>query len=152
MRTILIIAAVFVMLVGVAHAAEPSKSQATNSENSEIFNLSNKATDAESLDVASLRDATCGGHSLVTQDARNAAFAACVMYVLGAVDMLREWQRADPTHAPSACVPRAIRVGFLISVIQEHIEATAPWHQAQFDASPAIIAALAAKWPCQHAR
>jgi hypothetical protein len=147
MRTILIIAAVFVMLVGVAHAAEPptSKSQATNSE---IFDLSVKATDAESLDVASLRDATCGGHSLVTQDARNAAFAACVMYVLGAVDMLREWQRADPAHAPSACVPRAIRVGFVISVIQEHIEATAPWQQAQVDASPAIIAALAAKWPC----
>jgi hypothetical protein len=129
-----------------------SKSPATNSENLEISNLGTDAMDAKSLDVVSLRPEFCGGHSLVDQNAKNATFAACLRYVLGAVDMLREWQRVDPANAPSACVPRIITAGFLISVIQEHIEATAPWHQAQFDASPAIIAALAAKWPCQRVR
>src|SRR5205823_2446172 len=35
-----------------------------------------------------------------------------------------------------------------ILAIQEHTEVTAPWRQQQNDAAPAVIAALAAKWPC----
>jgi hypothetical protein len=27
------------------------------------------------------------------------------MYVLGAVDMMREWQKIDPVHALPVCVP-----------------------------------------------
>ena len=50
--------------------------------------------DAESLNVASLRDMHCGSDPLIDKDANNAAFAACVVYLLGAVDMIREWQKA----------------------------------------------------------
>jgi Rap1a immunity proteins len=84
------------------------------------------------------------------QDAKNAAFTGCVMYVLGVVDMLREWQRIHPMHAPHICVPRSVSSGELILVVQEHLEATTPWRQMQSesDAATAVIAALEAKWPC----
>jgi uncharacterized protein YceK len=42
-------------------------------------------------------------------------------------------------------------LGFGVSAcgaVQEHIEATAPWQRQQIDAATAVIAALAAKWPC----
>jgi hypothetical protein len=150
MRNMLIVAIAVVALgPSVLHAAEPSKNQAKNSD---ITKLSMEAMNAQSLNVVSLRETPCGGNPLVDQDAKNAAFAACVMYVLGAVDMMREWQKADPADAPPACVPRTISAGGLILAVQEHIEATAPWHQQQFDASTAVMAALAAKWPCQHSR
>jgi hypothetical protein len=150
MRTVLIIAAALGVLgSSVLHAAEPSKNQAKNPD---ITRLSMEAMDAQSLMVGSLRETPCGGNLLADQDAKNAAFTACVMYVLGAVDMIREWRSIDPAHAPPACIPRTARAGDLILVIQEYIEAKAPWHQQQFDASPAVIAALEAKWPCQHPR
>jgi hypothetical protein len=137
MKTILMIA--LVLGLGAAHADEWSK---------EIFEFAARATDKNSLMAGEPRAAVCGGPALVSQDAKNAAFAACVMYVLGAVDMLWEWQKIDPTHAPAVCIPRAMRAGDLIIAIQEHVEATQPSHWQQYDAAPAVIAALAAKWPC----
>jgi len=104
---------------------------------------------AHALMAGSLRNENCGGGFGNDQDAKNAAFAACVMYVLGAVDMMSEWQKADPTHAPPVCAPRTITAGDLILVVQEHIEATQPWRKQQFDAAPAVLAALEAKWPCR---
>ena len=148
MRKVLIIAAALMLLgLGVLHAEGPYR--ATNPD---ISKFSQQAIGAQSLNVGLLRDTNCGGNPLVDQDANNAAFAACVMYVLGAVDMIREWQKADPAHAPPACIPRTVSAGGLILAVQEHIEATAPWREQQSDASTAVIAALEAKWPCQRAR
>jgi len=62
--------------------------------------------------------------------------------------MLREWQKIDPTHALPVCVPRNVRSGALIIVVQDYIEATAPWREQQDDAATAVIGALKAKWPC----
>ena len=103
---------------------------------------------AHALMVGSLRDQNCGGGFGRNRDAKNAEFAACVMYVLGAVDMIWEWQKTDPAHAPPVCVPRTVTAGALILAVQDHIEATTPWRKEQFDAATAILAALAAKWPC----
>jgi hypothetical protein len=111
-----------------------------------------RATDTYSLSVSTLRDTMCGGGDGSNQDAKNAEFTACVMYVLGAVDMLREWQKIDPVHAPRVCVPRTASAGALILVVRQHIEATAPWRKQQTDAATAVIAALAAKWPCEQGR
>jgi hypothetical protein len=38
--------------------------------------------------------------------------------------------------------------GALIIVVQDYIEATAPWHNQQWDATTAVIGAIKAKWPC----
>jgi hypothetical protein len=84
--------------------------------------------------------------------AKNAEFAACVMYVLGAVDMLREWQKIDPVHALPVCVPRTVSAGGLILEIQKYIEADRPWQRQQVDAATAVIAALASTWPCERRR
>lgn len=73
----------------------------------------------ELLHVGLLRDTSCGGNPMVDRDANNAAFASCAMYVLGAVDMTREWQSIDPAYAPRACIPRTISAGGLILAIQE---------------------------------
>jgi Rap1a immunity proteins len=147
MRSTLIAAAALVLLkFSVLHAAEPSKDPAKNPD---ITKFSMEAMNAQSLAVGLLREGSCGSDPLADQDANNAAFAGCVMYVLGAVDMIREWQRLDPAHAPPACIPRSISAGGLTLAIQQHIETTAPWHRQQFDASTAVIAALTATWPCQ---
>jgi len=104
-----------------------------------------------SMEVSRLREMYCGGEATLdesmkpNQDAKNAAFIGCVMYVLGVVDMLQEWQKIDPTHALQLCVPRTASSGQLILVVQEHIEATTPWQQGQSDAATAVIAALEAK-------
>jgi hypothetical protein len=37
--------------------------------------------------------------------------------VLGVLDMLREWQKIDPTHALPVCVPRNVKAGGLIVVV-----------------------------------
>ena len=114
--------------------------------------------DTRSLDAASLRNQLCGGEFLSdgtllsSEDGKNAAFAACVMYVLGTVDMIREWQKIDPVHALPVCVPRTISAGGLIIAIQEYIEATTPWKRQQSDAATAVIGALEAKWPCGRRR
>jgi hypothetical protein len=146
MRKILMLAAVIGS--GAVQAQEPSKTPA----DPEVAQIAKRAMDSYSLGVDYLRERLCGGGSGRNMDAKNAEFAACVMYVLGAVDMMREWQKIDPVHALPVCVPRTINAGGLIIAIQEHIEATAPWHQQQFDAATAVIAALAAKWPCQSRR
>jgi hypothetical protein len=70
------------------------------------------------------------------------------MYVLGVIDMVREWQKIDPVHAPPLCVPRNATAGGLVIVVQDYLEATTPWREQQWDATPAVIAALKAKWPC----
>jgi uncharacterized protein len=147
MRNILIIVAALMLELGVLHAEELSKSQAFNEGISEF---TEKAIGTQSLHVGSLRDTSCGRNPLVNQDANNAAFAACVMYVLGAVDMIREWQKIDPVHALPVCVPQTITAGGLIIAIQEYIEATAPWQHQQTDAATSVLAALRAKWPCPH--
>ena len=116
----------------------------------ETFRVGEEAANLLSMNVTSLRAAVCGGERTQgTQNAKNAKFVGCVMYVLGVVDMLREWQKIDPVHAPSVCVPRTATAGGLIVVVQEHIEATAPWREQQWDATSTVIAALKAKWPCQ---
>jgi hypothetical protein len=114
MRNVLIIAAAIVVLgPNVSYAAEPSKNKANNPD---ITGFSMAVMNAQSADVASLRETPCGGNPSIDQDANNAAFAACVMYVLGAVDMIREW--LDPTHAPRVCAPRTVSTDGLILVIQ----------------------------------
>ena len=126
-----------------AHAEERQQA-------AETFRVGSEASSLISMNVTHLRDALCGGENTQgNQDAKNAKFIGCMMYVLGVVDMLREWQKTDPVHAPSVCVPRAATAGGLILVVQNHIEATAPWREQQRDATPAVIAALKAKWPCQ---
>jgi hypothetical protein len=117
------------------------------------FKVFSDATSMLSMDVANLRDQNCGGEwTQGNQEAKNTKFIGCVMYVLGVVDMLREWQKIDPTHALSVCVPRNVTSGQLIVVVQDHIEATAPWRQYQNDATTAVIGALRAKWPCPGGR
>ena len=74
------------------------------------------------------------------------------MYVLGAVDIMREWQKIDPVNALPMCVPRNVSAGGLTIAVQEHIEATAPWKRAQWDAATAVMEALAAKCPCERRR
>jgi Rap1a immunity proteins len=104
-----------------------------------------------SMDVVHLREMYCGGQppgEKRSQAEKNEAFIGCMMYILGTVDMLRELQKIDPTHAPHICVPRTASSGSLILAVQEHIEATTPWREQQTDAATAVIAALAAKWPC----
>jgi hypothetical protein len=109
-------------------------------------------TGIQSMHVARLRETECGGVQIGklerSQQEKNEAFIGCMMYVLGTVDMLRELQKIDPTHAPQICVPRTASAGSLILVVQEHIEATTPWREEQTDAATAVIAALKAKWPC----
>lgn len=143
MRKMLIIALLFGL--GAAHAEEPSKTPT----NPGVDEIARRAMVTNSLPVWYLREPYCGGGSGNDQDAKNAAFAACVMYVLGAVDMMREWQKIDPARALPMCVPRNVDAGGLIIAIQEHIEAMAPWQRQQVDAATAVIAALAAKWPCE---
>lgn len=153
MRNSLIIAVALVVSavleLGALRAEEPTRKPATNPD---INKLAMEAIGTQTLHVGSLRDTSCGGSPLVDQDANNAAFAACVMYVLGAVDMVRELQKSDSARVPSLCIPRTVSAGGLIIAIQEHIEAVTPWRQEQPDASRAIIAALATKWPCQRSQ
>jgi hypothetical protein len=113
-----------------------------------------EATDMVSMSVMNLRDEYyCGGSSTAgNQDAKNLKFAGCVMYVLGVVDMLREWQNIDPSRSVRVCVPRNVTSGQLIIVVQDYIEAKAPWREGQNDATTAVIGALKAKWPCSDRR
>ena len=143
MRLMLIATVLCVLMLGTPHAEERQQA-------AETFRVGSEATALNNMNVANLRAAFCGGeYTQGNQDAKNAKFIGCVMYVLGVVDMLREWQKIDPVHAPSVCVPRAATAGGLILVVQNHIEATAPWREERWDATPAVIAALKAKWPCQ---
>jgi Rap1a immunity proteins len=106
-----------------------------------------------SMSVTNLRDGYCGGESTRgNQDAKNAKFIGCVMYVLGVVDMLREWQKIEPTNALPLCIPRNVTSGELILVVQNYIEATAPWREHQNDATTAVVGALKTKWPCSGSR
>ena len=90
--------------LGAAQAAEPSKTF-----DPEVGKVAERAMGANSLHVTYLRDDNCGGRQAGgSQDAKNAQFTACVMYVLGAVDMIREWQKIDPVHALPVCVPRNV--------------------------------------------
>jgi hypothetical protein len=150
MRKTLIIVAALALGLGAAPRAEEWKPLQT-------FEVGTQATSISSMEVIRLRNMYCGGEPPgaagfsfmeANQDAKNAAFVGCVMYVLGVVDMLREWQKIDPMHALHICVPRTASSGQLILVVQEHIEATTPWQQGQSDAATAVIAALEAKWPC----
>jgi hypothetical protein len=137
MRSLLIVALSFVLVLSTARAADPG-----------VAKVAAQAIGTHALMVGSLRNENCGGGSGSNQDAKNAEFAACVMYILGAVDMIWEWKKIDPVHAPPVCVPRTVTAGALILAVQDHIEATAPWHKQQFDAASAVLAALRAKWPC----
>jgi hypothetical protein len=143
MRTMLILALLFGL--GAAQAEEQSKKSPSDPKVAEV---ASQAMGTTSLHVTHLREMSCGGAS-DNMSARNAAFAACVMYLVGAVDMMRELQKMDPVHALPVCVPRNISGGALLVEIQEHVEASAPWRQQQVDAATAVIAALRAKWPCQ---
>jgi hypothetical protein len=67
---------------------------------------------------------------------------------LGVVEMLREWQKLDPSHAPNVCVPRNISSGALIIVVHDYIEKKMPWRNQQNDATTSIIGAFKDKWPC----
>jgi Rap1a immunity proteins len=117
------------------------------------FNRSLEAINKLSMEVSSLRAMYCGGEFTDgDQNAKNEKFVGCVMYVLGVVDMLREWQKLDPTNALPLCVPRNVTSGQLIIVVQDYIEGKQPWRQAQHDATTAIIGALKAKWPCPSVR
>ena len=134
------------VIVGFA-VAGPANAQ------TETFKVGIGATSMLSMNVINLRERNCGGEGTEgNQDAKNLKFIECVMYVLGVVDMLREWQKIDPAHAPPVCVPRNVKSGELIIVVQDHIEATAPWREQQNDASTAVIGALKAKWPCPGGR
>jgi hypothetical protein len=145
MRKMLIVAAS--LALGAAHA-EPSKAPA----DPEIVELAKRAMDTYTLHFSYLRKDFCGGGSARKVDVANAEFVACVMYVLGAVDMIREWQKIDPVHALPMCIPRTAGGGDLINAVQQHIEATSPSQRQQSDAATVVIAALAAKWPCQGSR
>jgi len=119
----------------------------------EIFKVAEEASNLLSMSVIKLREGNCGGNlTQGHQDAKNAKFVGCVMYVLGVVDLLREWQRIDPANAPSACVPRNATSGELVTVVHDYIEATAPWREQQDDATTAVIRALKEKWPCSNIR
>jgi hypothetical protein len=92
------------VVVGFAFAgpvnAEPVK------VGTEAFDAGMEATNLLSMNVDSLRERYCGGESTKgNQDAKNTKFIGCVMYVLGVVDMLREWQKIDPTHALPCVFP-----------------------------------------------
>jgi len=104
MRKMLILA--IVLGLGPVQAAEPSKAA-----DPEVSNFFDQKMTAQTLDVSSLQDRYCGGkegkwRSAGRMDLNNTEFVACVMYVLGAVDMIREWQKIDPVHALPVCVPR----------------------------------------------
>ena len=103
-----------------------------------------------SMEVSRLQEEYCGGTppGEPERDAseRNQAFVGCMMYVLGAVDMLRELQKIDPTHAPHICVPRTATAGSLILVVQGNMKATAP--RRDTDAAAAVLDAVKAEWPC----
>jgi Rap1a immunity proteins len=136
-----LIATVLMLMLGTPYAEERQQAP-------ETFRVGLEATNLISMNVTNLRDALCGGeYTQGNQDAKNAKFIGCVMYVLGAVDMMWEWQKVDPKHA-RLCVPRTVTAGELIIVVQEHIEATTPWRSQHFEAAPIIVAAIAAKWPC----
>jgi hypothetical protein len=106
------------VVVGFAFAA-PANASETSA-------VALEATDLLSMRVDNLRSPNCGGPESKekSQDAKNVKFAGCVMYVLGVVDMLRDWQKLDPTRAPPVCVPRNVTSGYLFVVVQAHIEAT----------------------------
>jgi hypothetical protein len=84
MSKILVVAVSFVLVLSTAHAADP-----------EVSKVAQEAIDTHALMVGSLRDENCGGGFGSNQDAKNAKFAACVMYVLGAAEMIWEWQKID---------------------------------------------------------
>jgi hypothetical protein len=108
MMKMLIVAAV--LGLGAVHAAERSQ----------VFELARRMMDLHSLDVDHLR--FCGNQLGSNEDAKNAEFAACAMYVLGVVDMMREWQKIDPVHALPMCIPQNAQVGDLITAVKKHIE------------------------------
>jgi hypothetical protein len=100
MRT-LTLAAALAMVACLSTTAQTADAQ------SEIFKVGEEASNLYSMNVMALRKQRCGGEwTEGNQDAKNAKYIGCVMYVLGVVDMLREWQKIDPAHALPVCVPR----------------------------------------------
>lgn len=102
--------------------------------------------DRATMSVIQLRDSSCGG-GIEQQAVKNLRFNGCVMFVLGTVEMLREWQKANPAQAPRACVPRNVRAGDQIIAVQQYIDENKAWQNNQ-DATTAVIAAVKARWPC----
>jgi hypothetical protein len=143
MRKILIVVAA--LGLGAAHAEEPSKTPF----DPEVAEVAHRATEIFSLHRRLLAEHVLWRGTMPPGREERWVRRVRDVYVLGAVDMMREWQKIDPVHALPVCVPRNARAGDLIIAIQEHIEATAPWRRQQFDAATAVIAALAAKWPCE---
>jgi hypothetical protein len=138
------------VIVGFAFAGALNAEQWSESD---TFKAGSEASSMLSMSVVNLREQYCGGDSTKgNQDAKNAKFIGCMMYVLGVIDMFREWQKIDPTHALPVCVPRNVTAGALIIVVHDYIEATAPWREQQNDATTAVIGALKAKWPCPDGR
>lgn len=136
MRPLLIILAL-IWSIGVIRAESP-----TGKAEEEMGNL-------QGMSVIQLREQSCGGRGAEGhQEFKNAKFVGCEMFVLGVVEMLREWQKLDPSHAPNVCVPRNISSGALIIVVHDYIEKTMPWRNQQNDATTSIIGAFKDKWPC----
>src|SRR5262249_26334738 len=134
----------FALGFGAPHAEEQRPGQAT-------WKVGEEATALASMNVTDLRQEFCGGeYTQGNQDAKNAKFIGCVMYVLGVVDMLREWQKIDPVHAPSVCVPRAATAGGLILVVQNHIaaETSTRWGGLEMDVpSPGTLSRCSDRAP-----
>jgi hypothetical protein len=83
MRSVRKVLAIMVVVVGFAGSG--------SAEERATFKPGIEATNMLSMSVINLRDRNCGGKSTEgNQDAKNAKFIGCVMYVLGVVDMLRE--------------------------------------------------------------
>jgi hypothetical protein len=102
--------------------------------------------DRSTMNTMQLRSGMCGDQG-ANQDAKNLRFTGCTMFIFGAVEMLREWQKSNPAQAPKVCVPRNVRAGDLIIAVQQYIEANRAW-QNNSDATTVIVAALKARWPC----
>jgi hypothetical protein len=108
-----------------------------------LMGVGMEMTDKTSMSAIQLREGSCGGGT-EEQAIKNLRFNSCVMFVLGAVEMLREWQRAG---GPKVCAPRNIRAGDLIIAVQQYIEEKQAWRN-NTDATTVIVDALKARWPC----
>jgi hypothetical protein len=101
----------------------------------------------QGMSVIQLREQSCAGKGAEgNQEFKNAKFVGCEMFVLSVIEMLREWQKLDPSHAPRICVPRNISSGALTILVHDYIEKTMPWRNQQNDATTSIIGAFKDKW------
>jgi hypothetical protein len=98
------------VVVGFAFAGPANAQSATDT-------VALEATDLLSMSVNNLREPNCGGVEFkIRKSGREESQVRRMRDVLGVVDMLRDWQRLDPTRAPSVCVPRNVTSGQLILV------------------------------------